>query len=71
MEGKTLYEYDNLSIYKEFLNLLSDNLKIQFKGEEKHIENFYKIKTQKRMSNFLSKYDNTYFTSEYNINSKK
>jgi len=66
IEGKTLYEYDDIEIYKEFLNWCNSNL---FNRSSEHnvddrCMSFYKNKTLKRIETYQKQND---ITSEDNL----
>jgi NDP-sugar pyrophosphorylase family protein/mannose-6-phosphate isomerase-like protein (cupin superfamily) len=69
--GKTLYEYDDLNLFIEFLNFLKNKIQNKIKGSITDIKKFYVDKTNDRMLQFLEKFGNSYYTSEYNINGKE
>lgn len=70
-DGKTLYELDDLNIFKLFLNSLEKNVSSQSPCLKEEIFKFYSIKTMNRMNNFIDKYGNDYFESEHEINKIK
>lgn len=57
-EGFTLYEIDNFSFYKEFLNWTKSFWKIENVNINDDAKEFYFIKTYKRINEFLKKYPN-------------
>lgn len=66
--GKTLYEYDDVTLYNKFLEELQSNLKETIGGVKESIDSFYITKTDNRMNLFLKKYGEVYFESEFEIN---
>lgn len=70
--GKTLYEYDNIDIYKNFLNTLISNIKSsKVKNDNfKLFDSFYKEKTNQRIDNFIKRFGQEYFKQKFVINNK-
>jgi choline kinase/thiamine kinase-like enzyme/mannose-6-phosphate isomerase-like protein (cupin superfamily) len=70
--GDTLYSYDSSSTYIVFLNKLKLNINKskQFSGNKEVFDNFYGVKTGKRVEEFITKFGIDYFTQSYNINNK-
>jgi NDP-sugar pyrophosphorylase family protein/mannose-6-phosphate isomerase-like protein (cupin superfamily) len=71
MEGKTLYEIDDLSIFINFLNIFQQNLENQVKGNVDDIRIFYVSKTLERFKKFVIKYGTDYSFLEHEINGVK
>jgi dTDP-glucose pyrophosphorylase/mannose-6-phosphate isomerase-like protein (cupin superfamily) len=70
-EGKTLYELDDLNVFKLFLNDLEKNVSSQTTNSQTEIQKFYVTKTFDRMSKFKTKYGEEYFELEHEINGIK
>ena len=70
--GVTLYNYDSLSLYNEFLNFLENTIysSNKYKADNNLIDDFYIKKTNQRKQLFLDKFGDKYFTTEFNINGK-
>jgi len=70
-KGKTLYDVDNIDVYKSFLNFLKKHIEENHRGNLEESENFYIGKTNKRLWSFISKFGINYFKSEHEINGIK
>jgi NDP-sugar pyrophosphorylase family protein/mannose-6-phosphate isomerase-like protein (cupin superfamily) len=70
-EGKPVYEIDKLEVFVSFLDTLKKKLNTQIQGNQSDIEKFYRDKTSNRMSSFIKKYGNDYYTLNYEINGVK
>lgn len=71
IEGKTLYEIDDLLIFINFLKIFEINLKTQVKGNVDDIRKFYVSKTKDRFKKFVLKYGTDYSFLEHEINGIK
>lgn len=71
--GLTLYSYDSVSLYINFLEFLNSIIYTanKYKSNEACINNFYVDKTNQRKQTFLNKFGNRYLTTEFTINGKK
>lgn len=69
--GKTLYENDNLDLFIKFLDTFSKNLKTSAPNSVEDIKLFYFDKTIDRFNLFISKHNDSYLTSEHEINGIK
>lgn len=71
--GSTLYSYDSVSLYTNFLEFLSNAIYTsnKYKPSEVSINSFYVDKTNQRKQTFLNKFGNEYLTTEFTINGKK
>lgn len=71
--GLTLYSYDSVSLYINFLEFLNSTIHLsnKYKSNEASINNFYVDKTNQRKQTFLNKFGNRYLTTEFTINGKK
>jgi len=71
--GKTLYEWDSLKLYTEFLDKLSLNIKTSDirQGDQLIFDNFYTQKTNLRKEKFIDRFGEKYFTQEFVINNIK
>jgi mannose-6-phosphate isomerase-like protein (cupin superfamily)/thiamine kinase-like enzyme len=70
IQGKTLYEDDNIENMKLFLNWCQTNLwySSEFHIKSIFLDKFYKQKTKDRIIQFLSKKQNTQYTETHIIN---
>jgi choline kinase/quercetin dioxygenase-like cupin family protein len=68
MDGATLYEKDDINLYKRFISDYLEKVQPE-KSEKKDLENFYKDKTLDRINQFIEKNGSEYFTKSYSINS--
>lgn len=71
VEGKTLYEIDNLQVFVNFLNIFKENLKEQVRGNIDDIRKFYVSKTKERFKKFVTKHGTDYSFLEHEINGIK
>jgi NDP-sugar pyrophosphorylase family protein/mannose-6-phosphate isomerase-like protein (cupin superfamily) len=71
IEGDTLYELDDLFLFKNFLRVFEEKIKITTKGNVDDIRKFYIDKTNKRINLFLPKYHSDYYNLEHEINGIK
>lgn len=69
-EGRTLYNYDSIKVYRKFLQFFGEILReSKFnKISKKSIEEFYQKKTLNRVNEFISIYGNRYFENHFTIN---
>jgi NDP-sugar pyrophosphorylase family protein/mannose-6-phosphate isomerase-like protein (cupin superfamily) len=70
-DGNTLYEMDDLNLFRKFLNNFEKNLVEICNNSNKHTYEFYKLKTLKRFSKFIKKNGEKYYLHSYNINGKQ
>lgn len=72
MDGKTLYEIDNLNVFTKFLKRLEKLIvnKPKITLDEVTILNFYYLKTKGRLAKFESKFGVNYLRNEFIINGK-
>lgn len=70
VEGKTLYECDSIEVYTRFLDFLKNNIQHQINNDFNCLSEFYVIKTNLRMSMFMKKRSESFYTSGHNINGK-
>ena len=70
-EGNTLYEIDDLDLFRKFLNNFEKNLVEISTNSNKHTFEFYKQKTLKRFYKFVKKNGEKYYQYSYNINGKE
>jgi len=71
-EGKTLYEYNCLDFYVNFLSFFEKVITKSCKRSNNGlIGPFYIEKTEQRKNSFLEKYGKNYYTTEYIINNIK
>lgn len=71
VEGKTLYEWDSIDIFKNFLDFFqSACVNTQIDNDIVSINEFYMEKTYNRLCSFRKKNKSYYFMSEHNINGK-
>ena len=70
--GNTLYQYDSSFMYSNFLDKLKLNIEEseKYKGDKELFDNFYKVKTDKRVEEFINRFGLKYITQNYNINNK-
>ena len=71
VEGDTLYELDDLFVFKNFLRVFEEKIKITTKCNIDDIRKFYIDKTNKRVNLFLPKYHSDYYNLEHEINGIK
>lgn len=69
-DGKTLYEFDSLELFKKFLKILENNLESTCNNSPSHIRKFYGVKTFDRIEKFIHKFGKNYLDSSHNINGK-
>lgn len=71
--GKTLYEYNSLELYSNFLDSLANNISNStFKQITNDLlEKFYISKTEQRKQKFLDRFGQNYLTQEYTVNGVK
>jgi NDP-sugar pyrophosphorylase family protein/mannose-6-phosphate isomerase-like protein (cupin superfamily) len=70
-EGITLYEYNSINIYNKFLSFLDNVIKNSKTWTNPDlIKPFYVDKTRSRIDLFITKYGNSYFDNEFEINGK-
>lgn len=71
--GLTLYSYDSVLLYVNFLEFLNNAIYLanKYESNEASINNFYVDKTNQRKQTFLNKFGNRYLTTEFTINGKK
>ena len=71
--GSTLYNYDSVLLYVDFLEFLNNTIYLsnKYKSNETSINSFYVDKTNQRKQTFLNKFGNKYLTTEFTINGKK
>lgn len=70
-EGNTLYEIDDLDLFRKFLNNFEKNLVEISNNSNEHTYEFYKQKTLKRFYKFIKKNGEKYYQYSYNINGKE
>jgi len=70
-EGNTLYEIDDLDLFRKFLNNFEKNLVEISTNSNEHTFEFYKQKTLKRFYKFVKKNGEKYYQYSYNINGKE
>lgn len=70
-EGNTLYEIDDLDLFRKFLNNFEKNLIEISTNSNEHTFEFYKQKTLKRFYKFVKKNGEKYYQYSYNINGKE
>lgn len=68
VNGKTLYEWDNLKIFRKFLIFFKKVIQNRYVGNNEDLNKFYIDKTDKRMNMFLDEYGTSYYTQKYRIN---
>ena len=70
--GNTLYQYDSSFMYSSFLDKLKLNIEEseKYEGDKELFDNFYKVKTDKRVEEFINRFGLKYITQNYNINNK-
>jgi len=68
MDGDTLYNINDLDLFKKFLTKLESNLEQIENNSIEHIQKFYKDKTYDRLNKFISKNGDKYFKHPHNIN---
>ena len=66
--GKTLYEYDDITLYNKFLDEFKNNLNETIDGVRESLKSFYLTKTEGRLNLFLKKHSESYLESEFEIN---
>jgi NDP-sugar pyrophosphorylase family protein/mannose-6-phosphate isomerase-like protein (cupin superfamily)/thiamine kinase-like enzyme len=71
VEGKTLYDHGGLDVFNNFLIKLEFLISEVVPGNKEDLKKFYVDKTRKRMESFVTKYGESYFISEHEINEKK
>ncbi len=69
-EGETLYEIDDISVFRKFLGFLEKKIHQKEKGKVEYIQKFYKEKTHNRLKLFIEINGNSYFKQPYSINGK-
>lgn len=69
--GNTLYELDDLDLFRKFLNNFEKNLLETCSSSLEHTHKFYKQKTFERFHKFLKKNGEKYYKYCYNINGKE
>ena len=69
--GNTLYELDDLDLFRKFLNNFEKNLLEICSSSFEHTHKFYKEKTFERFHKFLKKNGEKYYKYCYNINGKE
>ena len=69
-EGKTLYNYNDINLYKKFLLKLHSNIKKSktWVGDQELYKSFYITKTENRKNKFINRFGKKYYTKKYNIN---
>jgi NDP-sugar pyrophosphorylase family protein/mannose-6-phosphate isomerase-like protein (cupin superfamily) len=70
-KGNTLYEIDDLDLFRKFLNNFEKNLVEISNNSNEHTYEFYKQKTLKRFYKFIKKNGEKYYQYPYNINGKE
>jgi len=68
VDGKTLYEWDDLNLCVKFLDTFKENLKTITDTNKDSIKSFYVDKTIDRINLFVKKYGEDYINSEHEIN---
>lgn len=71
VKGNTLYEYDSLKIFNDFLEVLKNNIKDIRDTNSTDIDKFYKEKTFTRLDSFIQKNGLSYYKNPYSINGKE
>lgn len=71
VKGNTLYEYDSLKIFNDFLDVLKNNIKDIRDTNPTDIDKFYKEKTFARLDSFIQKNGLSYYKNPYSINGKE
>ena len=71
-QGKTIYNYNSLKVYKKFLKFFENILKnSEIKSiTKKAVDEFYVSKTQSRKEKFIQKYGERYLKNQFVINGK-
>lgn len=71
--GKTLYEYNSLELYGNFLDSLANNISNSTLEQitDDLLEKFYISKTEQRKQKFLDRFGENYLTQEYTVNGIK
>jgi len=67
-EGQTIYEYDDINIFSQFLDFWEGNLNTPIDNNEDDIKKFYYDKTQTRIDMFMADNSHKFISSEFNIN---
>jgi len=68
VNGKTLYKHDNLELYKQFMDTFVEEPKEPIVLSAQNMSDFYGVKTSDRISAFISKYGEKYYTESLLIN---
>ena len=68
--GKTLYEWDSLNLFNNFLKSLNDNINKSHlkKGSKEIFNNFYKEKTYLRKNKFIERFGLKYLKQSFTVN---
>lgn len=71
--GKTLYEYNSLELYSNFLDSLTNNINKSTLEQitDELLYKFYINKTEQRKQKFLDRFGESYLTQEYTVNGVK
>lgn len=72
-DGNTLYQLDNINLYKKFLDFLSNTIdnSVELDLNEDTFEKFYLDKTNDRKQRFIDKYGEKYINEPLTINGKQ
>ena len=67
IQGSTLYELNDLEIFKNFINSYFSNIELVQQNKKDLIE-FYQDKTRKRISKFIDMYGQKYYEETFSVN---
>tara|TARA_B100000902_G_scaffold217806_1_gene206997 strand:+ start:4205 stop:6100 length:1896 start_codon:yes stop_codon:yes gene_type:complete len=67
VHGSTLYELNELELFKDFINLYFSNIEL-VNPNKKDLKKFYEDKTKERINKFIEIYGQNYYDGSFTIN---